>query len=83
MRIKAVIFDLDDTLYDCTGMLVGASRRRAARAMVDAGLPMTVEEAYKLQNTVAEKYGPSSLVFDEIAKIHGMDRSLVELALKA
>ena len=83
MRIKAVIFDLDDTLYDCTGMLVGASRRRAAKAMVEAGLPMTAGEAYKLQNTVAEKYGPSSLVFDEIAQMHGMDRSLVEFALKA
>ncbi len=83
MRIKAIIFDLDDTLYDCTGLLVGASRRRAARAMVDAGLPLSVEEAYKLQNAVAEKYGPSSLVFDEIAKEYGMGRSLVECALKA
>ncbi|MEE9584986.1 MAG: uridine diphosphate-N-acetylglucosamine-binding protein YvcK, partial [Candidatus Brocadiales bacterium] len=83
MRIKAIIFDLDDTLYDCTGLLVGASRRRAARAMVDAGLPLSVEEAYKLQNAVVEKYGPSSLVFDEIAKEYGMGRSLVECALKA
>ncbi|MFQ5862224.1 MAG: uridine diphosphate-N-acetylglucosamine-binding protein YvcK [Candidatus Brocadiales bacterium] len=83
MRIKAVIFDLDDTLYDCTGLLVEASRRRAAKAMVNAGLPLSVEEAYKLQKTVSEKYGPSSLVFDEIAKMHGMDHSLVECALRA
>ena len=83
MRIKAVIFDLDDTLYDCTGLLVGAARRRAAKAMVDAGLPISIGEAYKLQLAVAEKYGPSSLVFNEIAKTHGMDHSLVECALKA
>lgn len=83
MGIKAVIFDLDDTLYDCTGLLAGASRRRAAKAMVDAGLPISVGEAYKLQLEVTEKYGPSSLVFDEIAKMYGMDRSLVESALKA
>jgi len=37
--IRAVIFDLDDTLYDCTGQLVESARRRAAAAMVDAGLP--------------------------------------------
>ena len=28
---RAVIFDLDDTLFDCTGSLVEASRRRAPR----------------------------------------------------
>lgn len=83
MRIKAVIFDLDDTLYDCTGLLVDASRKRAARAMVEAGLPLSVEEAYRLQKSVAEKYGPSSLVFDEIARMYGMDHSLIEHALKA
>ncbi len=77
MRIKAVIFDLDDTLYDCTGLLVGAARRRAAKAMVDAGLPISIGEAYKLQLAVAEKYGPSSLVFNEIAKTHVIDHSLV------
>ena len=49
MKIKAVIFDLDDTLYDCTGSLIDASRRRAARAMVEAGLPSTEEEVYQLQ----------------------------------
>ena len=48
MRIKAVIFDLDDTLYDCTGMLVEASRRRAAKAMVEAGLPLKEEEGLSL-----------------------------------
>ncbi len=83
MKIKAVIFDLDDTLYDCTGLLVEASRRRAARAMVEAGLPLSEDDAYKLQKTIAEKYGPSSMVFDEIAKMHGMNHSLVECALRA
>ncbi|HHT9117145.1 MAG TPA: uridine diphosphate-N-acetylglucosamine-binding protein YvcK, partial [Candidatus Hypogeohydataceae bacterium YC38] len=83
MRIKAVIFDLDDTLYDCTGLLVEASRRRAAKAMVEAGLPLKEEDAYQLQKTVSEKYGPSSLVFNEIAKMYGLGHSLVECALRA
>ncbi len=47
--MKAIIFDLDDTLYDCTGSLLEASRKRAAKAMVNAGLPCTEEEAYLLQ----------------------------------
>ena len=49
MKIKAVIFDLDDTLYDCSGSLIDASRSRAAKALVEAGLPCTEEEVYQLQ----------------------------------
>jgi uncharacterized cofD-like protein len=83
MRIRAVIFDLDDTLFDCTGLLVEASRRRAARAMVEEGLPVSEEEAYELQKTVAEKFGPSTLVFDEIARMYGKGQALVRAALRA
>ncbi len=83
MRIKAVIFDLDDTLYDCTGLLVELSRRQAARAMVEEGLPLTVEEAHKLQEKMAEKFGPSFLVFDEIARMYGRGQELVKVALRA
>ena len=36
MAIKGVIFDLDDTLFDCTGQLVEAARRRAAAALAAA-----------------------------------------------
>ena len=64
MKIKAVIFDLDDTLYDCTGSLIDASRKRAARAMVEAGLPCTEEEVYRLQKELTDKYGPYHLVFN-------------------
>src|SRR4030042_1843418 len=48
-KAKAILFDLDDTLFDCYGLLVEAARRRAARAMVQAGLPCTEEEAYQRQ----------------------------------
>ena len=83
MKIRTIIFDLDDTLYDCTGLLVEASRRRAARAMVEQGLPVSEEAAYELQKNVAEKLGPSSLVFDEIARMYGMGQGLVKAALQA
>lgn len=83
MKINAVIFDLDDTLFDCTGLLVEASRRRAARAMIEAGLPCTEEYLYELQKTLSEKHGPYYHVFDAIAKQYSMDHSLVEQAFHA
>ena len=82
-RIKAVIFDLDDTLYDCTGLLIGAARRRASEAMVAAGLPCTSDEAFRLQVELSEKHGPNYLVFNEIAKRYQAGQELVAAALQA
>ncbi len=45
--IRCVIFDLDDTLYDCFGQRVKPAHRHAARAMVKAGLKTTVDAAYR------------------------------------
>jgi FMN phosphatase YigB (HAD superfamily) len=42
-----VIFDLDDTLYDCFGQRVSAAHRYAARAMVEAGLKANMEAVYR------------------------------------
>ena len=44
--IRCVIFDLDDTLYDCLGQRVRPAHRHAAEAMVAAGLNGTVEDVY-------------------------------------
>ena len=81
--MKAIIFDLDDTLYDCTGSLLEASRKRAAKVMVEAGLPCTEEEAYLMQKELSEKYGPYYLVFNEMAKKFGCSDNFVDSALKA
>ena len=45
--IRCVIFDLDDTLYDCLGQRVKVTHRHAAEAMVKAGLEADVEEVYR------------------------------------
>src|SRR5690242_6894259 len=45
--IRCVIFDLDDTLYDCLGQRVRATHRHAAQAMVEAGLNATVDAVYR------------------------------------
>ena len=46
-RIRCVIFDLDDTLYDCLGQRVSVTHRHAAEAMVKAGLTAEGEEVYR------------------------------------
>lgn len=45
--IRCVIFDLDDTLYDCLRQRVPAAHRHAAQAMVDAGLEGKVEAVFR------------------------------------
>jgi FMN phosphatase YigB (HAD superfamily) len=45
--IRCVIFDLDDTLYDCLGQRVHVTHRYAAQAMVEAGLKADAEAVYR------------------------------------
>jgi FMN phosphatase YigB (HAD superfamily) len=45
--IRCVIFDLDDTLYDCLGQRVRPAHRHAAEVMVAAGLKGSVEQVYR------------------------------------
>jgi FMN phosphatase YigB (HAD superfamily) len=45
--ICCVIFDLDDTLYDCLGQRVRVTHRYAAQAMVEAGLKADTEAVYR------------------------------------
>ena len=81
--MKAIIFDLDDTLYDCTGSLLVASRKRAAKAMIEAGLPCTEEKAYIMQEKLLKKYGPSYQVITEIAKRFEKNSEFVKKVISA
>ena len=45
--IRCVIFDLDDTLYDCLRQRVPVAHRHAAQAMVEAGLNADAEAVYR------------------------------------
>jgi FMN phosphatase YigB (HAD superfamily) len=47
--IRCVIFDLDDTLYDCFGQRLRAAHHYAARAMVAAGLNADVESVFRVR----------------------------------
>ena len=47
--IRCVIFDLDDTLYDCLGQRVRVSHQYAAEATVKAGLNASAKDVYRVR----------------------------------
>jgi FMN phosphatase YigB (HAD superfamily) len=53
--ITTVLFDLDDTLYDCFNQRVRGAHRHAAEAMVAAGVPGTVDAILKLRMKAFER----------------------------
>jgi FMN phosphatase YigB (HAD superfamily) len=48
-KIRCVIFDLDDTLYDCLGQRVRVAHRHAAEATAKAGLNASVLDIYRVR----------------------------------
>ncbi len=86
-KIKAVFFDLDDTLFDCSGSLIDNARKRAAEAMVETGLPCSAKDAYKLQIKLFEELGPLENIFDRMCDQLGNTkderREIVKAGFKA
>jgi len=52
--ITVVLFDLDDTLYDCMGQRVVAAHRNASRTLAAAGLPASADQILKLRLAALE-----------------------------
>lgn len=68
-NIKAIIFDLDDTLYDCSGTLVLRGRKHAAKTIARL-INCSEEEAYYLQLEMDEKYGTKANIYEKIVTAH-------------
>jgi len=56
-KIKAVIFDIEDTLYD-SSLQMRMARLNAIRAMIEAGIPIDLEIGFKTLEAVVKEYGP-------------------------
>jgi len=81
-RIKAVIFDLDDTLFDCSGTLSKNARKRAAKAMVAAGLKLSEAEVYNKVDEISKS--PRLDLFNELKKAYGIkDENIIEAGINA
>ncbi len=79
---KAVIFDLDDTLYDCSGTLVH-SRRLKAAGIIAKAIGCSEKEAYELQHDLDEDSALSGDLYEEIARRYSLPASFTEEINKA
>ncbi len=52
-KYKSIVFDLDDTLLDTSGLLVPMASMKACKAMIDVGLNCTFEDCMKMRHQLA------------------------------
>ncbi|MEE9200710.1 MAG: HAD hydrolase-like protein [Candidatus Brocadiales bacterium] len=79
---KAVIFDLDDTLYDCSGTLVHSRRLRASKVIAGA-IGCSEKEAYELQLDLDRQKAPDGDPYKAIARKHSLPESFLKDVNKA
>jgi len=72
MKIKCVIFGIDDVLYDASFQM-STARLNAIKAMIEAGLPTDIETAYRvLQSVVKECGSDNNKHFDRLLERLGL-----------
>ncbi len=74
MGIRAVFFDIDNTLYD-SATLSSMARRNSVLAMIDAGLPQSEDKVLKDLEQIISKHGSNyPRHYDELLRGYGMVR---------
>jgi len=72
LKVKAITFDIDDTLYD-SSLQMRMTRLNAIRAMIEAGLPVDLETGYKTLEEIVNQYGPHyTKHFDKLLELLGL-----------
>jgi len=72
MKIKCILFSIEDTLYDST-LQMSTARMNAIRAMIETGLPTDIETTYRVLEEIVKEYGPDySKHFDELLNRLGL-----------
>ncbi len=70
-RVKAIIFDLDDTLYDCSGTLV-LKRKKLAAKIISKAIKCSEADALQLQLELECRLGPEADILREISDLYDL-----------
>jgi putative hydrolase of the HAD superfamily len=81
-RFKAVIIDLDDTLFDTFGSCYPAAAKEACSAMVQAGLACTIDQCLKERENFF-RHLPRKDVFEHLVARFGIRKKAVEKTVVA
>jgi FMN phosphatase YigB (HAD superfamily) len=81
-KIRAVIFDLDDTLFDCTGLLTEPARERAADVLALRIPHMSRNQLLERQIALSDECGSIGAI-NALGQEHGLPRIDIEKALEA
>ena len=81
-KIRGIIFDLDDTLFDCTGQLTQPARRRAAQILASAHPDLSIEIGYQQQVLLSQTHGSSEAI-RLLGTQYNISSNIVEQALNA
>lgn len=81
-KIRGIIFDLDDTLFDCTGQLTQPARRRAAKILASAHPDLSIETGYRQQVLLSQTQGSSEAI-RSLGAQYNIPPNIVERALDA
>ena len=81
-KIRGIIFDLDDTLFDCTGQLTQPARRRAAQILASAHPDLSIETGYQQQVSLSQTHGSSEAI-RLIGTRYNIPPNIVKRALSA
>ncbi|MFO8016985.1 MAG: HAD family hydrolase [Candidatus Woesearchaeota archaeon] len=73
-KVKAVILDLDDTLWDTTGRLVKKGQVAALKEMARLGLPIKQSEAASVRDMLVRRYGQHINTTKKAIEHFGLDR---------
>ena len=81
INVKAFIFDLDDTLYDCSGTLVLHGRKKVASKIANL-INCSEEDAYLLQFKIEEEYSAKVNIYEKIVQLYNLPNKYAEELLE-
>jgi putative hydrolase of the HAD superfamily len=72
-KIRALFFDIDDTLYD-SSLQASLARKNAIKAMIEAGLDVSEEDCLDSLDNIVKRFGSNYRYhFDELLREHDHD----------